>query len=137
METRLCFQMLSPPVHSPTSGFYVLVFFNPLGSIFQCDLHVCVSAQYFSSSSYFLEILYYAKWKATPFPVMSFFLFQESRINCIRIARKGNSRWILLLPQTLWPWMNSPASFLSAWWCCLLSHCFWIRNEQRALNCIV
>lgn len=68
---------------------------------------------------------------ALPSDVCVVFLFQESRINCIRIARKGNSTRILLLPLTLPLYRSFPATCLSASESLLLSCRGDTRDEEE------
>lgn len=76
-------------------------------------MYVCVSAQHVMTSCFLLFKMQSNAPPPHPSDAWVFFLFQESRINCIRIARKGNSTWISFLPQTQCDLERIQASYLS------------------------
>lgn len=101
---------------------------------------MCMSQFSISHHSFsFYHIFFLCKMQSDTLPsdVSVFFLFQESRINCIRIARKGNLTWIFLPLQTLRPWIHYTASFPSAMQLSPCSHHSKIRNYGCNCNSVV
>lgn len=122
------------PVYYVTSCFLMFiqgVFLSAVVTFSTWYICVCLSSVFHVILFPFIASLL-CKMRRDTLPSDVFFLFQESRINCIRIARKGNSTLIFLLPQTLWPWMNSPALLLSGLRCHLLSCCSEIKKLRMS-----